>query len=168
MREPKESNDLFYLCSLIEEICRQSKNTKADIIDTMGIDTIKHIYDFADVYHCEQINYTAEDFIEQCKIKVGTTDTVGNLRYRVPSVWEIGRVYSTLIEGVAKAKSIPIIDALEEVYHSFLCPIIDDFDGSLYYEIPDNILLYYLEGRVSSECGIDDPKILELIKSEKA
>ena len=55
-------NNIFFVCSLIEFIARKTKNTKKDVINYFGRDTIQKIYDLADVYHSENINKIADEF----------------------------------------------------------------------------------------------------------
>ena len=63
-RESKKDNDLFYTCSLIDYIARKTKNTRADVVNTLGKQRIDKIYDLADVYHCDNIDRVSDDFIE--------------------------------------------------------------------------------------------------------
>ncbi len=56
--------------------------------------TIKHIYDFVDILHCELIAKVADEYIESCKLKTGNFDNIANCKYAVPSYWDIGRVYA--------------------------------------------------------------------------
>ena len=41
--------------------------------------------------------------------------------------WDIGKVYKRLIKSVANEKNIDLIDAIMEVYHSFISDKIDDY-----------------------------------------
>ena len=54
----------------------------------------------------------------------------------MPSCWDIGKVYKRLIKMVAEDKKKDVIDALIEVYNSFISPAIDDYNSSFYYENP--------------------------------
>lgn len=62
-RESKKENDLFFVCSLIEYIARKTKNKKRDIVNKLGEKKIKHLYDYADVYHCENIDKVSDNLI---------------------------------------------------------------------------------------------------------
>lgn len=76
-----KDNDLFYTCSLIEYIARKTKNIRADVVNQLGKEQIEKIYELADVYHCDNIERVAEDFIAVARIKNGTFDNVGACRY---------------------------------------------------------------------------------------
>jgi len=147
-REDKKVNDLFFTCSLIEYIARKTKNKRNFIVQKLGKEKIEKIYDLADIYHSFNIEQVAQDFINEVEISNGTFDNVKECKYAIPTHWDIGKVYKRLIIGVAEAKSIGVIEALFEVYDSFICAIIDDYNGSFYYENPQFILSTYLVGKV--------------------
>ena len=54
------NNSLFFLCSLIEFIGRQQKQSRGRIVEFLGENVIKRIYDYADVFHCEPIEKVAD------------------------------------------------------------------------------------------------------------
>ncbi len=117
-REPQKENDLFFTCSLIDYIARKTKNRRCD------------------------------GFIEESQLKNGSFDNISAAMYAVPSHWDIGKVYKRLILGIAKEKKISVIDALFEAYHSFVSDKIDDYNSSFYYEVPQNILCTFLNGKL--------------------
>jgi len=127
-----DCNSLFYTCSLIEFIGRERKLARRDVVKALGADVIRRIYSHADVFHCEPIAKTANDFIERCAIPSGDFDNVAKCRYTVPGYWDIGAVYARLIEDVADGKD-PIL-MLMEVYASSLSDSICRFNTDLYYQ----------------------------------
>lgn len=147
-REDKKSNDLFYVCSLIEYIARKTKNKNSDIVNYLGINNINKIYDLADVYHSENIDSVCDEFIKKGKIVTGNYDNVGRCLYSVPSYWDIGKVFKRLIIMVSKNDKIPIVDALIKVYNSYVCDKINDYNSSFYYDNPQNIFNAYLYGEI--------------------
>lgn len=147
-RESQKDNDLSFTCGLIEYISRRTKNIRADVVDKLGKENICKIYDLADVYHCENIDNVSDRFIEEADIVTGKFDNVADCGYSVPSHWDIGKVYKRLIKMVAEDEKIQVIDALIEVYNSFISPKIDDYNSSVYYESPDYIFECYREKRM--------------------
>lgn len=147
-RESKQDNDLFFTCSLIEYIARKTKNIRAEVVNKLGKVRISKIYDLADVYHCENIDKVSDEFIEDADIVPGKFDNVADCGYSVPSYWDIGKVYKRLIKMVAADEKIEIIDALIEVYNSFISPKIDDYNSSVYYENPNYIFECYKEKKM--------------------
>ena len=128
-RETQEDNNLFYTCGLIDYISRKTKNVRADVVNQLGRDNICKIYNLADVYHCDNIDTVRENFIEECGIKSGEFDNVADCGYSVPSHWDIGKVYRRLIKMVVKDEKTDVIDALIEVYNSFISPRMQNMDG---------------------------------------
>lgn len=96
----QNSNELFYTCRLIEYIGRKAKRTRREVADFLGKEKIKRIYKYADVFHCEPIEKTAVEFMEESQITEGSFDHVGECRYAIPDYWDIGEVYERLIEDI--------------------------------------------------------------------
>lgn len=96
----KNDNALFYTCSLIEYIGRQQKQKRSVVVEYLGKDIIKRIYNYADVFHCEPIEKVADDFICMINIPKDKFDNVAKCRYAVPDYWTIGEVYERLIEDI--------------------------------------------------------------------
>ena len=147
-REKKKDNDLFFTCSLIDYISRKTKNVRSDVVNQLGKKRLEKIYDLADVYHCDNIDAVSDSFIEDADIVSGKFDNIADCGYIVPSYWDIGKVYRRLIKMVAEDEKIEIIDALIEVYNSFISPKIDDYNSSVYYENPNYILECYKEKKM--------------------
>ena len=51
-----KENDLFFPCSLIDYIARKTKNYRSTVVNALGEKELQHIYDYADVYYCENID----------------------------------------------------------------------------------------------------------------
>ncbi len=147
-REPAKDNDLFFTCSLIAYIARRTKNTRSETVNALGKKAVEKIYDLADVYHSDNIDRVSEDFIREAKIKTGTFDNVAACKYAIPTHWDIGKVYKRLIKSVAECENIGVIDALLNVYNSFISSKIDDYNSSVYYENPSYLLECYLENKI--------------------
>ena len=135
-RVSQKDNDLFFTCALIDYIARKTKNTRTDVVNRLGKEQVSKIFELAGIYHCDNPERVCDDFIERAHIETGTFDNIADCGYAVPSYWDIGKVYKRLIKMVAEDKKTDVIDALFEVYNSFISPAIDDYNGSFYYENP--------------------------------
>ena len=144
-REAQKDNALSFTCGLIEYIARKTKNIRSEVVNKLGKERISKIYNLADVYHCDNIDKVSDDFIEDADIVPGKFDNISDCGYAIPSHWDIGKVYKRLIKMVAADEKIGIVDALIEVYNSFLGPKIDDYNSSVYYENPNYIFECYKE-----------------------
>ena len=135
-RMSQKDNDLFFTCALIDYIARKTKNTRTYVVNRLGKEQISKIFELAGIYHCDNPERVCDDFIESAHIETGTFDNIADCGYAVPSYWDIGKVYKRLIKMVAEDKKTDVIDALFEVYNSFISPAIDDYNSSFYYENP--------------------------------
>lgn len=144
----KNNSALFYTCSLIEYIGRKQKIKRSEVVNRMGKKTIKQIYEYADVFHCEPIEKTADDFVEMSGIPVGDYDNVSKCHYTVPDYWTIGEVYERLIEDVCGKDEEHIIENLLAVYESWISDALSDYNTDLYYQPRDYIYVCYKEGKV--------------------
>ena len=77
----KNNSALFYTCSLIEQIGRMRKLKRSDVVRALGEQTIRRIYRYADVFHCEPIEKTADDFITNLNLPEGSFDNVAACSY---------------------------------------------------------------------------------------
>ena len=142
----KNNNALFYTCSLIEYIGRSIKRTRCEVTDCLGKDRIQRIYEYADVFHCEPIEKTADEFMEEARMTEGSFDNVRECSYTVPGYWDIGEVYERLIEDTYEDENV--IEGIWEVYHSWIEAQITDYNSDFYYQPRDYIAECYREGMV--------------------
>lgn len=147
-RENQKENDLFFVCSLIDYIGRRTKNYRSTVVNALGKKELQHIYDYADVYHCENIDKVSDELIKKHQITEGNFDNVANARYSVPSHWDIGKVYQRLILDVAHATESGVIDTLIAVFNSWINRKIDNYNSSMYYENPSYLFESYKAGTV--------------------
>ena len=146
MKESKEKNDLFFVCSLIEYIARKTKNKKKYIVDAIGKEKITKLYKLAEVYHSENIDKVSDEIIEESKIKLGNYELKLNNEKR-PTFWELGRIYERLIVMVNDNQE-EYINTLFEVMTSWIIEHLDNYNSSLYYENPGYIYECYKEGKI--------------------
>lgn len=144
----KNNSALFYTCSLIEYIGRRQKLKRSAVVQSLGRKTLGRIYRYADVFHCEPIEKTADDFISICGIPSADFDNVSVCRYDVPDYWTIGEVYERLIEDVSGDDDDQVIDRLIEVYTSWIDEAISNYNTDFYYQSRDYIFECYKEGRI--------------------
>ena len=144
----KNNSDLFYTCSLIEFIGRQQKLKRSKFVRWIGKANLDRIYRYADVFHCEPIAKTADDFISNLNIPSGDFDNVASCRYTVPDYWTIGEVYERLIEDVTPDDDEHIIIRLIDVYTSWIDDAISNYNTDFYYQSRDYIYQCYQTGTI--------------------
>ena len=141
----KNNNSLFYTCSLIEFISRETKNNRKDIIEFLGED-LERIYNYEDVFHCEPIEKVANDFIIRNNISTGNFDNISKCKYNIPDYWEIGEVFERLIEDIYDEKDV--FRGIREVYSSWLAEKILNFNSDLYYQSRQYLAECYKAGKI--------------------
>ena len=109
---------------------------------------MQHIFELADVYHCENMNILAFELIKKHKIEERVFDNIASAQYAIPTHWDIGKVYKRLIIEVSNKQNKALIDALIEVYGLWLSRKIEDFNSSVYYESPKYLYASYVAGDV--------------------
>lgn len=144
----KNNSALFYTCSLIEYIGRERKLKRSEVVHALGESAIRRIYRYADVFHCEPIEKTADDFITNLNIPEGDFDNVASCRYTVPDYWTIGEVYERLIEDLSGSREEDVLKNLMDVYTSWIDGVISNYNSDFYYQSREYILECYREGRV--------------------
>lgn len=141
----KESNDLFYVCSLIEHIGRKTRNRRGDVVSALDDVYLKHQLDFADVNHCLPFDRVSDEIILERGIANGSFDTISGCKYRIPTETSIGRVYSTLIKDTTDG-NIPA--TIRKVFGSFISDEISDFGNGVYFQNPSYIRESFKAGRL--------------------
>lgn len=142
----QEQNNLFYLCSLIEYIARKTENTKKEIVNSLGKEELNKIYTLAEAYHAEPIEKISDELIAKYNIEKGNYPN-NTFKHKIPTHWDIGKVYQRLIIMNSDSKE-NYINSLIEVLTSWIIPKIDNYDSSMYYENPSYIYACYQEGKI--------------------
>lgn len=136
---------LMYTCSLIEYICRKTCHRRGDVTLMLGSDAVRRIYRHADVLHCEPIERVAYEYITMSGMVEGDFDNVGACRYDVPDFWTIGEVFERLIEDVTAGD---VLVTLDEVYGSWMCDSLSNYNSDLFYQPRDYLRECYLAGEI--------------------
>ena len=141
----KRKDDVFYVCTLIEYIARETCNHRKDIISYFDKSDLSRQLRLAEVNHCLSFEQVCDEWIEEYGIEEGTFDNISTCKYNVPTVLSIGRVYQTLILNVMELYE-DVIEAIKKVYSSFISEEISNFNSNVYYSNPDYIKCSYEAG----------------------
>ena len=101
---------------------------------------------YADILHCEPIEKVAYEYIQECKMSIGTYDNVGKCKYKIPDYWDIGEVYERLIEDSYEDEDT--VCGIWAAYHSWIDSYISDYNSDFYYQPRDYISACFEEGEV--------------------
>ena len=144
----KERNDLLYVCSLIEFIGRETKNTNADIVRAINKEGLAWNLEFADINHCLSFEEVSYETIERHNIENGNFDLISDCKYEIPSYIHVGGVYRDLILTIRDEQGGEIVNIMFDVFTSFISEKISNFNSSLFYENPSYLLHSYLAGEL--------------------
>lgn len=101
----------------------------------------------------EENDLVSDNFIKEAGIENGTYDNISECKFRIPTHWEIARVYKRLIIMVDSDKEnyiliYYVIKTLIQVLSSWIIEKIDNYNSSMYYENPEYIYECYIQGKV--------------------
>ena len=150
-RESKRENDLFFVCSVIELIGRNTKNKRGEVVQKLGETEIKRLLELADILHCEPVEATANDLITKRAITNGNFDNIAICKYTIPTHFDIAKVYKRLIADLAEKRNTELYDALIHVYTSWISEKIDDYNSSMYFENPQYLYESYIAGKAITD-----------------
>lgn len=142
----KEKDDVFYVCSLIEFISRETRNHRSDIVGYFSKKDVARQLKLAEVNHCLSFEQVSDELIEKYQIQRGDFDTVKECKYSVPTFTSIGRVYQELVSSVCENGDVP--QTIIDVFSSFISDEISDFNSNVYYSNPDYLRCSFLEGKM--------------------
>lgn len=146
--EQISTDDLYFVCYMIERIARQLKQPNKYVANMMGHDELAKKLSLADVLHSENPLAVAEDWIEEYQLKPGNYDvqTVNPaLCDQIPTATQMGKVYKRLIINTLQNNE-DYAEGILRVYNNPICEVIDNYNCSAYYEPSPYITRSYFAG----------------------
>lgn len=129
-------DDLFFVCSLIERIARMLKQPNNYVVNRLGKEVLTEKLSVANVLHSENPLEVTDRFIREYQMQAGNfdiTDIDRSLVDNLPTVYDMGKVYCRLILSTS-IRGEDYTDGILRVYNDPICRIIDNYNGSAYYE----------------------------------
>lgn len=129
-------NDLYFICSLIERTARQLRQPNKYVVNEMGERGLSEKLSVANVLHSVNPLAATQQIIEDYNLQPGTHDvTVVNptLVDAIPTPLQMGKVYTRLILSTLRPDE-NYVQGIIRVYNNEICTIIDNYNGSAYYE----------------------------------
>ncbi len=134
--EKVTTNDLYFVCYMVERIARQLKQPNKYVINALGKQALFEKLSLADVLHCENPEAVAQDWIDTYELHQGTYDVSRvDPRYtnQIPTATQMGKVYSRLVISTLQ-EGEDYADGMIRVYNHPISEILDDYNCSAYYE----------------------------------
>ena len=134
--EEIQVNDLYFMCYMIERVARQLHQKNRYVVNSIGKNELYHLISCANVLHCENPSKVEEDWINEYCLQNGDydiTDVDKELATIIPTPLEMGEVYQRLIIDTMDSKE-DYVDGIIRVYNNEICDVIDNYNGSAFYE----------------------------------
>ena len=142
------TNDLYFVCYMIERTARQLKQPNKYVVNAMGHDELAKKLSLADTLHSENPIAVAADWIDEYNLQPGTFDVADvqpDLFSQIPTATQMGRVYKRLILNTLQPNE-DYATAILRVYNNPICEVIDNYNTSAYYEPSPYIARSYFAG----------------------
>ena len=142
------TNDLYFVCYMIERIARQLKQPNKYVANAMGHDELVKKLSVADVLHSENPMSVAADWIDEYHLQEGNYDVTQvnpELCEHIPTATQMGKVYKRLILNTLSDDE-DYADGILRVYNNPICETIDNYNGIAYYEPSPYIARSYYAG----------------------
>ena len=134
--EEIKTNDLYFICYMIERVARKLHQKNSYVVNAIGKDNLEHLISLAYVLHSENPLQVEDDWIEEYDLKEGNFDITAidsELADKVPTALEMGKVYQRLIADTAVTEE-DYVDGILRVYNNEICDTIDNYNCSAFYE----------------------------------
>ena len=142
----KNKDNLFYVCSLIEHIGRTTNNRRGAVVDALGENGVRKMLKDAEVNHCLSFDQVGEEVTAWYGIVPGDFNPAAGSTFSIPTVQDIGRLYSIIVEACAEEGKE---DAeLMKVFKSPVSDLISNFKSDLYYQNPSYLEESYKAGHL--------------------
>ena len=143
-----KTDDLFFVCYMIERIARQLKQPNKYVANIMGHDELVKKLSLADVLHSENPLAVVADWIDEYQLEEGNYDVTKvdpELCPKIPTATQMGKVYKRLVLNTMQQNE-DYADAILRVYNHPICEVLDNYDSSAYYEPSPYITRSYYAG----------------------
>lgn len=114
--EEIKSDDLFFICYMIERVARKLRQRNRYVVNTIGKEEMYHLISVANVLHAEN-----------------PLDVEKELVAKAPNALQMGKVYQRLIRDTALPDE-DYVEGIFRVYNHEICDVVDNYNCSAYFE----------------------------------
>lgn len=146
--EPITTDDLYFMCYMIERTARTLHVHNRDVINAIGYEELCKKISLANVLHCENLLKVVADWIDEYNLQQGDfniLDVDKELVEHPPTELQMGKVYKRLILNTLES-SEDYVQAMIRVYNNEICDTIDNYNCSAYYVPSPFIARAYYQG----------------------
>lgn len=134
--EDIQSDDLYFICYMIERVARKLHQKNRYVVNKIGKDGIYHLISVANVLHAENPLSVEDEWIEQYALEDGDFDVSNvekELVSQIPTATQMGKVYQRLIRDTFLVDE-DYVEGIFRIYNHEICDVIDNYNCSAYYE----------------------------------
>lgn len=98
--EKIQTNDLYFICYMIERVARKLHQKNCFVVNRIGKDGLEHLISVANVLHAKNPEEVEDEWIEEYGLSKGNFDIAlvdRDLVEKIPSATQMGKVYQRLI-----------------------------------------------------------------------
>lgn len=98
--EKIQTNDLYFICYMIERVARKLHQKNRCVVNSIGKDGLEHLISIANVLHAKNPEEVEDDWIDEYGLSKGDYDIAlvdRDLVEKIPSATQMGKVYQRLI-----------------------------------------------------------------------
>ena len=146
--EQVKTDDLYFVCYMVERIARQLKQPNKYVANMLGHDELAKKMSLADVLHSMNPVQVEAEWIEEYHLQPGNYDVTKvdeELCPRIPTATQMWKVYKRLILSTLESGE-DYAYAMIRVYNNPICEVIDNYNCSAYYEPSPYITRSYYAG----------------------
>ena len=146
--EEIESNDLYFICYMIERVARILHQKNKYVVNKIGKDEMYHLISVANVLHAENPLSVEDEWIASYHLQDGEFDVLRvekELVSHVPTATQMGRVYKRLIRDTSQQDE-DYVEGIFRVYNHEICDVLDNYNCSAYFEPSYVIARAYFAG----------------------
>lgn len=129
-------DDLYFICYMIERVARKLHQKNVYVVNAVTEGEWRRLISLANVLHCENPLKLENEWINEYDLQTGDFD-ISDVDYdlvdKIPTAIQMGKVYMRLIINTLMPQE-DYVDGLRRVYNDEICEIIDNYNGSAYYE----------------------------------
>lgn len=134
--EDIQSDDLYFICYMIERVARKLHQKNRYVVNKIGKDGMYHLISVANVLHAENPLSVEDEWIEQYALEDGNFDVSNvekELVSQIPTPTQMGKVYQRLIRDTFLVDE-DYVEGIFRIYNHEICDVIDNYNCSAYYE----------------------------------
>lgn len=146
--EQVKTDDLYFVCYIVERVARRLKQPNNYVVNAMGYDELAKKLSLADVLHAMNPLQVESEWIEEYHLQPGNSDVTKideRLCPKIPTATQMGKVYKRLILSTLMPDE-DYAEGILRVYNNPICKYLDNYNCSAYYEPSPYITRSYYAG----------------------